>query len=520
MDWLTLSNTTPTLDRDVRAVAIETPSVHQRFAKDVIIVGMATGLVALSGILTMPLLTRTLGATNYGIWAQSLATVSIMLLVVGLGLPYPMTRFLPVKTDKTEIRDDVYSMLCLSLLATLATAAIMVVFAEPIARTFFDGATQIVKLTALIILLSSPTAIYLTFFRAFSQMKAYSLFVLADAYGQVGIVAYLVLNGYGLETIFVGLVTLKALLLIFLVACVARQIGLTTPRFLRAKDYLRFALPAMPALLSWWVVSTSGRYVIAHYLGLDSVGVYSVAYGIGNIIVLAISVLGLVLTPTLSRLYDEQRMHELSTQISYSLKYFLMIGVPFVVGAAVLARPLLMLFSTPEMASQGHTVLPLIALSILLYGIHVIVGQVLVLNKRTGVLGIVWVTAAALNLALNILLVPHLGINGSALSSLVAYGLVLAVTSYFSFRTVSIRIDWPFLIKTLAASCPMALVVWLLNPQSRPQTVTTVAIGVIVYAAGLLLLRAIRKDEITFFKGLFRSRTTGNSEENDSQSSP
>jgi len=485
-------------------VASQPPSTHQRFAKDVIIVSLATGLAALSGIFTMPLLTRTLGATDYGIWTQAFATSYMVLLVVGLGLPIAMIRFLPAKTDKAAIRDDVYSVLCLSLLVTLVTSVLMVVFAEPIARSFFDGATQIVRLTALIILLSSPTSISLTFFRAFSHMKTYSLFVLIDAFCQVGIVAYLSLNGYGLVTMFVGLVALKALLLVCSLGYAARHIGAARPRFLRTKDYLRFALPLMPSNLSWWIVSSSDRYVIAAYLGLDSVGIYSVAYGIGNIIALIVIVLGLVLTPTLSRLYDEGKMEELSTQISYSLKYFLMIAIPFVVGAAVIARPLLTLFSTPTMASQGLLVLPMIALSILLLGAYSIVGQVLLLTKRTTLAGAVWLAAAALNLGLNILLVPHLGINGSALSSVVVYVLVLAIISYYSYREVSFPVDWRFVIKTVVASGFMALAVWLFSPQTRSQTVAAVAVGVIVYVIGLLLLRAIRKDEISFFKGLLR----------------
>jgi len=476
-------------------------------------VGLATGLVALSGILTMPLFTRTLGATDYGIWAQSLATSSIVLLVVGLGLPYPMTRFLPAKTDKAAIRDDVYSVLCLSLLVTLAVAVIMVIFAGPIARTFFDGATQIVRLTAVVILLSSPTSMYLTFFRAFSHMKTFSLFTLIDAYGQVGIVAYLVLHGYGLEPIFIGLIALKGLLLICLAAYVTRQLGVARPRFLRAKEYLRFALPALPAVLSWWVVMSSDRYVIASYLGLDSVGIYSAAYSIGNIIILIVSVLALVLTPTLSRLYDERRMDELATEISYSLKYYLMLAIPFVVGAAVLARPLLTLFSTASMASRGDVVLPLIALSILLYGAYVIVGQVLLLTRKTALLGFVWVAASALNLGLNILLVPRLGIKGSALSSLTAYALVLGVVIYYSFQHVSFSFDWRFLIKSLVASGLMASVIWLISPETRPQTVAAVVAGVVVYAIGLLLLRAMRKDEIAFFRGLLRGSSGQSTEE-------
>jgi len=493
-------------------VASQPPSTHQRFARDVLIVGLATGLVALSGILTMPLYTRTLGATDYGIWAQSLATSGIVLLIVGLGLHYPMTRFLPAKTDKAAIRDDVYSVLCLSLLVTLVVSIVMVIFAGPIARTFFDGATQIVRLTALVILLSSPTSMYLTFFRAFSHMKTYSLFTLIDAYGQVGIVAYLVLHGYGLEPIFIGLIALKGLLLICLLVYVTRQLGAARPRFLRTKVYLRFALPAFPFLLSWWVVTSSDRYVIATYLGLDSVGIYSAAYNIGNIIIMIVSVLALVLTPTLSRLYDEEKMDELAIQIGYSLKYFLMLAIPFVAGAAILARPLLTLFSTASMASRGDVVLPLIALSILLYGACVVVGQVLLLTSKTALLGFVWVAAASLNLGLNILLVPRMGINGSAISSSMAYALVLGIVCSYSFRKVSIPIDWRFMVKSLVASGIMALVVWLMAPHTRPQTVAAVAVGVVVYATGLILLRAIRKDEIAFFRGLLSAHNAHGTE--------
>jgi len=494
-------------------VANDSPSTHQRFAKDVIVVGAATGLVALSTIFTVPLLTRTLGVTDYGIWAQSYATISIALVIAGLGLSYPIMRLLPAKTDKAAVRDDIYSVLCLSLLSTLVASVTMVIFAGPIARTFFDGATQVVRLTALIILVYSPTSMCLTYFRSSSLMKTYALYVLMDAYGQVGIVAYSVLSGHGLVSIFISVAALRTLLLALLLISMVRQIGVARPRFLRTKEYLRFALPAMPALLSWWVVSSSDRYVIARYLGLDSVGIYSAAYSIGNIIILIVSVLGLVLTPTLSRLYDEEKMAELSIQISYSLKYFLMLAIPFVVGAAVLARPLLTLFSTPNLASRGNVVLPLIALSILLYGTHVIVAQVLLLTKKTALLGLVWVAAAALNLGLNIAIVPHLGITGSAVSSLIAYALVLGIVSYHSYRHVRFPLDWRFLVKSLVASGLMALVVWFMSPETRPQTVAAVIAGVVVYALGLLLLRAIRKDEIDFFRGLLRGRSGQSTEE-------
>ena len=79
-------------------------SSYQKFAKDVFIIGIANALVALSGIIFMPLITKTLGAYDYGIWAQVQVTISLVMSFVGLGLPFAVTRFLPAKTNRGEIR--------------------------------------------------------------------------------------------------------------------------------------------------------------------------------------------------------------------------------------------------------------------------------------------------------------------------------------------------------------------------------------------------------------------------------
>jgi len=45
-------------------------------------------------------------------------------------------------------------------------------------------------------------------------MKTYALYVLMDAYGQVVVVAYSVLSGHGLVSIFIGVAALRTLLLV------------------------------------------------------------------------------------------------------------------------------------------------------------------------------------------------------------------------------------------------------------------------------------------------------------------
>jgi O-antigen/teichoic acid export membrane protein len=462
-------------------------------------------------IILVPLLAKTLGAHDYGIWVQVQVTVSLALELVGLGLPYAIVRFLAAKTDREEILEEFYSVFCLVFLTSLIASIALFIGADFIAEVFFDGATEIVKITALIILVWSLDWVCLNLFRAFLQMKKYSVFMLADALGQVVVIVYLVLNGYGLFSIVLAVLAIRVAIFFILFFLIKSQIGIKRPHFPRIKEYLNFGLPTIAGGIAGWVVDSGDRYVIAYFLGAGSVGVYSAGYALAGVLLMFIAPLTVVLGPTLSKFYDERRMSEVTTYLSYSLKYFLALAIPFVFGAAILAEPVLRLFSTAEIASQGYFVVPLVTLSILLMSISGLISHILVLVKKTRIMGLIWIIAAIVNLGLNIVIVPHLGILGAALTTLIAYSLVLSMVSYYSFKEFKFDIDWRFIIKSLIASAIMALVIWSMHPQGSLDTIIAVLVGVAVYGVAIFLLRGFTKEEISFFRGLFqRSGPTAN----------
>jgi O-antigen/teichoic acid export membrane protein len=265
-------------------------------------------------------------------------------------------------------------------------------------------------------------------------------------------------------------------------------------------------LPTVPGVLAAWVVASSDRYVIGYFLGAASVGIYSTGYLIGNIPVMLIGILGFVLPPTLSKLYDEGRMNEVKTHLSYSLKYLLMMTIPFVFGATVLSKQVLTLFSTIEIASQGYYVVSLVALATLLVCICVPFGEILIVVKKTKIVGIAYTLAALINLGLNLLIVPICGILGAVISTLIAYSVLVAIEVHYSLREFRFDIDWRFIIKSLIASAIMALVIWLMHPQSNLNIIITVLVGVAVYGAGLFLLKGLKREEISFFRELLKRR--------------
>ena len=480
---------------------------YRKFAKDVVTIGVTSLLQFVIGIVQLPLLTKTLGAHGYGIWTQVNVTRSLIAPFTGLGLGSAMVRFLAAEKNREELQEQFYSVISVSFMVNLIASLAVVALAYPLAMNFFDGAVQIVRLTAVLVLFTPVTTLYLDLLRTFQQIGKYSAFIIAENCSRIGVFAYLVLNGYGVFSIVLAALGIQVIIFLVLFFLIKSQIGVKRPHFRRIKEYLSFGLPLVPRSLSYWLINLSDRYVIGFFLGVTSVGIYSAAYGIGGVPYTIVSVLTLVLLAPLSQLYDEGRMNEVTTRLRYSLKYFLAAIIPFVFGAAILAEPVLRMLSTPEIARQGRLAVPVITLAVSLLGIHNIISFILILAKKTKIIALMWIVAAALNLGLNILVVPRIGILGAAITTLIAYSLVLGLASSYSFREFKFSIDWYFIIKSLTASAIMSLAVWFISPQGNLDTILAVVAGVVIYGVVLILLKGFSKEEISFFRGLLRRST-------------
>ena len=126
--------------------------------------------------------------------------------------------------------------------------------------------------------------------------------------------------GYGLLGVIAATLLVQAVIVLIAFMTIVSQIGFVVPRFTYIKEYLQFSLPLTPNALIRWVTESSDRYLVTYFLGLESVGVYSAACSIGNLIQLFVSPLQLILLPELSKLFDENKIDEVRIYVSYSLQ--------------------------------------------------------------------------------------------------------------------------------------------------------------------------------------------------------
>ena len=476
---------------------------YKLFVQRIGLVGITNILIALSSLILLPILTKGLSITEYGTWVIIMTTIALIPNIANLGLPYTMVRFLSAEKDKNKISEDFYSLASIVFISSFVIFLILYIFSNILSAALFSGDINLTRLVLVIVFVACLNAFLLNFFRTFQQMRLYSIILLLQTYLGIFFVSYLVVKGYGLYIVSIGFLAANVISLVIMMVFIIRDIGLKLPKFGNIKEYLSFGIPTIPANLSSWVVDSSDRYVIGIFLGAAFVGYYSPGYTLGNIVLMILAPFGLLLPTVLPKYYDDNKMDEVKKFIKYSMKYFLLIAIPSAFGLSILSKPILMILTTQSIALNGYLVTPFVAFSVVLYGVYAITGNVLILAKRTRLVGITWIIAAILNLVLNILFVPYLGILGAAFITLIAYLVAFIITLHYSFKIFDFDFDLIFIVKSMVASILMSIAIFMFNPEGILNVIIAMVLGVVIYSIVILTLKAIKWDEFKFIKEMF-----------------
>lgn len=475
-------------------------SEYNLFTKRVGLVGIVRLITNIRGLILIPILTKTLGAAEYGAWSQILVTVSLAMPFIMLGLPSAMVRFLPSEREKKNVGKGFFTVLFTTLFISMVFALFLFLSSNSLAILLLRNISfaPIFKIASALVILEALNQTSLQSFRIFGQIKKYSVLTVLQTFVEVGLVSFFVLSGFGLVGAIISLLITRGFILLLSLCLVISHIGFVFPDFSVLRPYLLFGLPIIPSVVFEIIVASSDRYVIGFFMGAVAVGIYSAAYGIGCVILVFLGPITYILSPTVFKSYDEGKIDDVKTYLSYSLKYFLMFSIPSVFGLSILARPLLVTLTTSEFVSFGVFIVPLVALSMIFEGVRAIFGEVLMLFKRTKIFGTASIIAGLVNLVLNIALIPYFGIVAAAITTLISYSILGFIMYYISRKYMQFEINLNFIIKSVLASVVMIFIIWALSPSGAVMILLTVGIGAIVYFCVLFVLKGFKREELEF----------------------
>ena len=151
-----------------------------------------------------------------------------------------------------------------------------------------------------------------------------------------------------------------------------------------------------------------------------------------------------------------------------------------------------MIITTPEIALNGYLVTPFIALSALLFGTYGIIMNLVILEKKTKIIGGIWTIAAIISL-LNILFVPIFGILAAAAVTLLSYFTAFIISMNYSRMTFKFHFDYSFIPKSITASVLMSIIIVLVNPLGLISVLILIGISIIIYTILIFAMKGINK---------------------------
>jgi len=190
--------------------------------------------------------------------------------------------------------------------------------------------------------------------------------------------------------------------------------------------HLRYGLPLTGAQLADAALTRLDRLLVGAFLGAAATGLYSTLYALVSIPNLLNNSLVTVLLPKLTtRAWTSRDTGRMRT--SAALAY---LAVAVVVTSALTAVGEPAVTSITGAAATGlegvRLLAALLGLGIAAFGVGRLMSLELYAARRTGIVALIWGGAAAVDIALNLLLLPRHGLFGAGIATLSAYALFLA----------------------------------------------------------------------------------------------
>jgi O-antigen/teichoic acid export membrane protein len=236
--------------------------------------------------------------------------------------------------------------------------------------------------------------------------------------------------------------------------------------------------------------------LIAAIKGLGQAGLYAAAYKpIESLLFVPITFLSIVF-PVLSVYYRERRS-DLLEAVNRFYKGLLLMGWPVSVGIFVLAGPLTpLLLGRDYLASEPAMRILALALGIAFVN-NAFIGA---LNASDRQSSFTWAAgwSVVANLALNLALIPPFGYVGASYATVMTE-LVLGtagwiLTARYVGRVPVASLSW----RVVLAGLVMGVAIYPLSSLGGLKLAIPIVVGAAVYAAAVLLLRALSGDEIAW----------------------
>lgn len=379
--------------------------------------GYTFGNILVNGIafLSIPIFTRLLSTGEFGIYSSFMTYQGILSMVIGCTLH---TSLKNAKYDYPEERDQYHSSLLLLMLFLLG---FFLLFGF-LFRYFWGGLFSLSpSLIVPLVLYSFSTSLMLFFNAALVldyQYKPYLKVSLFFSLSSILLSVFFILvcfpDNRASGRILGGVIPIS------LVGCYILWFYFRKQRPKVRRDYwsygLKISLPLISHGLSQLILTQFDRIMILRMIGASAAGIYSLAYTLATVLQIIFSSLDSIWT---TWFFDKMSKNDVMAIKSKSRYYVFFVSL-FTVIFFLVAPEVIKVFASRSYWDAMYVVIP-VCLSIYFSFLYFFPAGVEYYHKKTVFIAIGTMSAAAVNVLLNLWCIPRYGYTSAAYTTVASY---------------------------------------------------------------------------------------------------
>jgi len=428
----------------------------RRLGKHSAIYGFGGLVQRILAVLLLPVYTRYLSPSDYGIVETLIALTTVLVITLRLGITNAFFRLYFERPDpghrRLVLRTSFWFTMGMATLGLVVGAA----FSREISTVLFGSADEAeVVAAAFVGLWAQMNYEQLTsLFRVEERSVAYVTASLTNIALTIGATLMLVVAlDAGPLGVVVGNFTGTLLVYAALVGYRREQLGLQFDRGL-FREMNRFGMPLVPSALLLWVTNFSDRFFLVKLADTQEVGLYSVGVRIASAMALLLTAFRTA-WPAFAYSIDDDR--EAKRTYAFVLTYLVFVTTWVATGLALLSPWLVDWIAAPAFAESSRVVGPL-AFAVVIFAGYVVMVIGVGRARRTQFNWVVTGAAAIVNVALNLILIPRYGMMGAAAATIAAYATMFAGMTWWAQRIYPVPYQWRRVATAVAAGLALVAV--------------------------------------------------------------
>ena len=457
----------------------------RRLGKHSAIYGFGGLVQRILAVLLLPVYTRYLTPSDYGIVETLIALTTVLVITLRLGITNAFFRFYFDRPDPSHRRLVLRTSFWFTMLMATLGLVLGVAFSREISSVLFgsSGEAEVVA-AAFVGLWAQMNYEQLTsLFRVEERSVAYVTASLANVALTIAATLTLVVAlDAGPLGVVVGNFTGTLLVYAALVGYRREQLGLQLDRGL-LREMNRFGMPLVPSALLLWVTNFSDRFFLVKLADTQEVGLYSVGVRIASAMALLLTAFRTA-WPAFAYSIEDDR--EAKRTYAFVLTYLVFVTSWVATGLALLSPWLVDWIAAPAFSSSSRVVGPL-AFAVVIFAGYVVMVIGVGRARRTQFNWVVTGAAAVVNVALNLILIPRYGMMGAAVATIAAYATMFAGMTWWAQRIYPVPYQWRRVFTAATAGVALVVVGKLADGGLPVAVALSLAYPLVLFPAGFYL---------------------------------